>query len=110
MRIVAIGEVLWDVFEDSEKLGGAPFNFAVNAMRLGHDVDFVSAVGDDARGRAVLTHASSICGPASSRSFLERRPEPGWGHGRLAVGRRSQVVDGRLPQPQVRLLDCPLTK
>ncbi len=27
-RIVSIGEVLWDVFPDSEKLGGAPFNFA----------------------------------------------------------------------------------
>jgi fructokinase len=60
MRIVAIGEVLWDLFEDSEKLGGAPFNFAVHAMRLGHNVDFVSAVGDDARGRAVLTHAREL--------------------------------------------------
>jgi fructokinase len=60
MRIVSIGEVLWDVFEDSEKLGGAPFNFAVHASRLGHEVTFVSAVGDDERGRAVLTRASEL--------------------------------------------------
>jgi fructokinase len=60
MRIISIGEVLWDVFEDSEKLGGAPFNFAVHASRLGHEVTFVSAVGDDERGHAVLTRASQL--------------------------------------------------
>ena len=59
MRIVVIGEVLWDVFEDSEKLGGASFNFAVHASRLGHEVTFVSAVGDDQRGRAVLARAAN---------------------------------------------------
>jgi fructokinase len=60
MKIVSIGEVLWDVFEDSEKLGGAPFNFSVQASRLGHDVTFVSAVGDDERGRAVLERAGEL--------------------------------------------------
>lgn len=57
MRIVSIGEVLWDVFGTVEKLGGAPFNFAVQASRLGHQVTFVSAVGDDERGRAALSRA-----------------------------------------------------
>lgn len=60
LRIVSIGEVLWDVFDNSEKLGGAPFNFAVHARRLGHQVAFVSAVGDDERGRAALTRASEL--------------------------------------------------
>ena len=60
MRIVSIGEVLWDVFDDSEKLGGAPFNFAVHASRLGHEVTFVSAVGDDDRGHAVLRRAGEL--------------------------------------------------
>jgi fructokinase len=60
MTIVSIGEILWDVFEDSEKLGGAPFNFAVHASRLGHDVVFVSAVGDDERGRAALSRAAGF--------------------------------------------------
>lgn len=50
MKIVVVGEILWDVFDDAERLGGAPFNFAVHSGRLGHDVRFVSAVGDDARG------------------------------------------------------------
>ncbi|MFB3826094.1 MAG: PfkB family carbohydrate kinase [Bryobacteraceae bacterium] len=58
MNIVVIGEILWDVFADSERLGGAPFNFAVHARRLGHEVMFVSAVGDDDRGRRALERAA----------------------------------------------------
>jgi fructokinase len=54
MKILSLGEILWDVFDDAERLGGAPFNFAVNAKRLGHDVQFVSAVGDDLRGQRAL--------------------------------------------------------
>ncbi|MGC8792131.1 MAG: carbohydrate kinase family protein [Bryobacteraceae bacterium] len=54
MRIAAIGEILWDVFADAERLGGAVFNLAAHARRLGHEVYFISAVGDDVRGRAAL--------------------------------------------------------
>ncbi len=60
MRIVAIGEVLWDLFPESERLGGAPFNFCVQARRLGHEVRFVSAVGEDARGRLILERAGEL--------------------------------------------------
>lgn len=60
MKIVAIGEVLWDVFPSSERLGGAPFNFAAQACRLGHEVQFVSAVGDDERGRLILERARAL--------------------------------------------------
>ncbi len=54
MKLLAIGEILWDVFPDGERLGGAPFNLAVHARRLGHEVYFVSAVGEDERGRRAL--------------------------------------------------------
>ena len=54
MKTVSIGEVLWDVVGSREYLGGATFNFSVNLMRLGHTVDFISAVGADERGRRVL--------------------------------------------------------
>ena len=64
MRIVAIGEILWDVFADSERLGGASFNFAVNAHRLGHEVLFVSAVGNDERGRKALARMRDLGLPA----------------------------------------------
>ncbi|MGO8792678.1 MAG: PfkB family carbohydrate kinase [Terriglobia bacterium] len=60
MRIVSIGEVLWDVIGDKEYLGGAALNFAAHAARLGHTVFFVSAVGKDERGRRVLERMSEI--------------------------------------------------
>ena len=60
MTIFSIGEVLWDVFPDTVRLGGAPFNFAVHAHRLGHRVIFLSAVGDDERGRAALARAAAF--------------------------------------------------
>lgn len=54
MRIVSIGEILWDVIGPSEYLGGAPLNFAAHAHKLGHEVFLVSGVGDDERGRRAL--------------------------------------------------------
>jgi len=51
MRIVSIGEILWDVIGQSEYLGGAPLNFAAHARKLGHEVYLVSAVGEDERGQ-----------------------------------------------------------
>lgn len=54
MRIISIGEVLWDIVGDAEHLGGAPFNFAFHAHMLGHEVTFISAVGKDARGDRIL--------------------------------------------------------
>ncbi|MGD0007481.1 MAG: PfkB family carbohydrate kinase [Terriglobia bacterium] len=54
MNIISIGEVLWDVFGDTEHLGGAAFNFGAHAKILGHSVSFISAVGQDQRGRHIL--------------------------------------------------------
>jgi len=54
MRIVSIGEILWDVIGAAEYLGGAPLNFSAHAQKLGHEVFLVSAVGDDERGWRAL--------------------------------------------------------
>jgi fructokinase len=54
MRIVSVGEILWDVIGDNEHLGGAPLNFAAHAQKLGHEVFLLSAVGADERGRRTL--------------------------------------------------------
>ncbi|HTP35762.1 MAG TPA: carbohydrate kinase [Candidatus Acidoferrales bacterium] len=58
MKLLSIGEILWDLIGGEAHLGGAPFNLAVQARRLGHDVAFVSAVGDDKLGRAALAEAA----------------------------------------------------
>ncbi len=54
MRIVSVGEILWDVIGATEYLGGAPLNFAAHARKLGHEVFLVSAVGEDERGQRAL--------------------------------------------------------
>ena len=50
VRVVVLGEILWDLFADSTRLGGAPLNFAVHAGRLGCEALLISAVGNDDLG------------------------------------------------------------
>lgn len=54
MRILSVGEILWDVFGQTERLGGAPLNFAAHAQKLGHEVYPLSAVGHDERGHRAM--------------------------------------------------------
>ncbi len=57
MRVLSIGEVLWDVFPDigsakgQEHLGGAPLNFSANIVRLGGQASLLTGIGPDQRGR-----------------------------------------------------------
>ena len=60
MSLISIGAVLWDVFDDTRHMGGAPFNVAVHAKRLGNAVAFVSAVGNDDLGREILSEAAEL--------------------------------------------------
>ena len=58
MKLLSIGEILWDVLPAGKRLGGAPYNLAAQARKLGHDVVLMSAVGDDDLGRGALELAS----------------------------------------------------
>ena len=53
-KMISLGEVLWDLFPDGARFGGAPANFACHAAALGADVSMVSAVGNDERGREAI--------------------------------------------------------
>ena len=54
--IAGIGEVLWDVYPDAARFGGAPANFACHAATLGAEAWIASAVGvDDLGDRALDT-------------------------------------------------------
>jgi fructokinase len=48
--VVGLGEVLWDVFPDGPRFGGAPANFACHAAMLGAGAFMVSRVGKDELG------------------------------------------------------------
>ncbi len=52
--IVGIGELLWDVFPEGKRAGGAPINFVYHATQAGAEGCAVSAVGDDDWGREIL--------------------------------------------------------
>ena len=52
--ILVIGEILFDVFPNYRRLGGAPFNFAYHLKNLGFNVRFVSKIGMDDAGKEIL--------------------------------------------------------
>ena len=54
--IIGLGEILWDIFPDGKKLGGAPANFAYHMSRFGFDSRVVSAVGKDPLGDEILAN------------------------------------------------------
>jgi len=46
-RVVALGEIVWDIIGREKHVGGAPFNFAFHASQFGHEAWIVSRVGND---------------------------------------------------------------
>lgn len=73
-QIVGLGEVLWDVFPDGPRFGGAPANFASICKQLARDradVHVFSAVGSDPLGDAALRELSKF----SVRTELVERNE-----------------------------------
>jgi fructokinase len=52
--VLVVGEILWDRFPDTARLGGAPLNFAAQLQRLGHTPRLLSAVGADAAGAEAM--------------------------------------------------------
>jgi len=53
-KIVAFGELIWDVFQDGKKLGGAPANLVYRVNMLGDGGFLLSRVGKDASGDEAL--------------------------------------------------------
>lgn len=67
--IVGIGELLWDIFPDGQKVaGGAPFNFAFHCRQLGHDAAIVSRVGNDDLGHELR---QEVCSLGLSDEFIQ---------------------------------------
>lgn len=77
MKILAFGEILWDIFPDDKKIGGAPFNFAAHCAKHGAETYLVSAVGMDENGFLALDAAKSL-GIRRDHITQERRYETGY--------------------------------
>ncbi|HEX8686165.1 MAG TPA: PfkB family carbohydrate kinase, partial [Pyrinomonadaceae bacterium] len=52
--VVGLGELIWDVFPEGRRLGGAPSNFAYLSRLLGAEAAVASRVGRDALGAEAL--------------------------------------------------------
>jgi fructokinase len=73
LRIVSIGEVLWDVFDHGEFFGGAPLNFSATSRRLGNSVALVTGLGSDVRGRRALEMMNSLSLPTDFVQIVNGR-------------------------------------
>lgn len=60
LKAVAYGEVLWDVFDNEKKIGGAPLNVALRMKTLGCDVAMISCIGNDKDGEAIINQVKSL--------------------------------------------------
>ena len=86
--ILVVGEVLWDMFEHSTALGGAPLNFAAHAKRLGYNPLLISAVGADCLGNAAR---QEIAGLGLDTSFLQTTRRFPTGTARVELGPGDQT-------------------
>lgn len=54
LRLLGLGEVLWDLLPAGPQLGGAPANFAYHARALGAEASVITRVGQDRAGDDIL--------------------------------------------------------
>ena len=60
MKLLSIGEVLWDLIDGQAHIGGATLNLAAHAVRFGMEAWLVSAVGDDDLGRRAIARVREL--------------------------------------------------
>ena len=58
--IIAIGEVVWDIFPDRKVLGGAPVNVACHLRRLGVEAGVVTRIGADELGDRTIGSLAAL--------------------------------------------------
>ncbi|AXT54411.1 carbohydrate kinase [Aquimarina sp. MMG015] len=56
MKITCFGEVLWDIFPNHKKIGGAPLNVALRLKTIGIDASIITKVGNDDLGEDIIQY------------------------------------------------------
>ena len=59
LNAVCYGEVLWDVFANDKKIGGAPLNVALRMQALGCNAAMISCVGNDQDGKDIIAYVNN---------------------------------------------------
>lgn len=60
MKLLSIGEILWDVYEADSTLGGATLNLAAHYALQGGEASLATAIGDDELGHAAHEAAKKL--------------------------------------------------
>jgi len=74
MKVLAFGEILWDIIEGQPYIGGAPFNFAAHVVKNGGEASILSSVGNDELGRKAIEAAAGLGVEASLIATHPKRP------------------------------------
>lgn len=72
MKVLAFGEILWDIIEKEEHLGGAPFNFIAHTAQCGNDAFIISRLGNDFRAMKVLNRCRTY---GVSDRYIQHDPD-----------------------------------
>jgi len=59
IKAVCFGEVLWDIFPDKARIGGAPLNVASRLSATGIKTEIISRIGTDQKGKEILAYLKS---------------------------------------------------
>ncbi len=59
-RIVAFGELVWDLFPDDQKIGGAPVNLVFRVNAMGDEGFLLSRIGEDQLGQDALAELAKL--------------------------------------------------
>jgi len=60
LRVLVYGEILWDIINGQNFLGGAPLNFAAHTVRCGVQSNIISGLGKDNLGYEALSLANKM--------------------------------------------------
>lgn len=59
LKGVSFGEILFDVFLEHKKIGGAPLNVASRLSSLGADIAMISGIGNDENGKNLVDYLNN---------------------------------------------------
>ena len=103
-KIVAFGELLWDVFQDGKKLGGAPLNLVYRSNTLGDQGFLLSRVGQDEPGAEALALLRKM---NISDRYVQLDPDLPTGRALVRIGnegRPDYLIDPEMAFDRIELI------
>jgi len=73
-KVVCFGEVLYDVYPDGKRIGGAPFNVAAHLKQLGNESYIITRIGEDGNGSELISAIGGYTIPTDTVQIDNRLP------------------------------------